>query len=466
MASGPMVVEQVVAPSLVEVGREHALQADAQSVSTRRTTTLRGNMAWTLGGNMVYTGCQWGCSMAIAKLGSAEALGQFSLGLAIAAPLFLACGLQLRGVQATDARRDFSFGHYLTLRIVTTSVALAFVGAFILVAGMTGRCALTTCLVIGLVGLAKAVEAISDIFFGFMQQHEQMRTIAVSSIAKGGLSLFLMIASLAATGDIVIATGALLLSWALVLMVRDIPQGVCLHRRFGKGSIRLSLDRNGLEKLFRASLPLGIMVLLISLGPVVPRFMLASSVGLSDLGIYSAITYTMLAGQTIVAAMGQAASPRLSRLFVCGDGHGYRRLLLVLAGIAAMLGIGGVVVAALSGAFLLRMMYAPQYATYADCLVIVMVAATLQYVATIVECGITAARVFREQVAPAAFSLFITGAASWILIPLMGLPGACWALLLGQIATIAGRSFVLWYVFRQMGSGSLSDAPNSSMQEG
>lgn len=263
-----------------------------------------------------------------------------------------------------------------------------------------------------------------------------------------------MIASLAVTGSIVVAAGALLVSWAFVLVVRDLPEGGCLHRQEGLGAIRLTADRDGVARLFRASFPLGIMVLLISLGPVIPRFVLASSAGLSDLGIYSAITYTMLAGQTIIAAMGQVASPRLSRLFVGGDRRGYRRLLVILSGLAAALGSAGVLVAIIAGPFLLRVMYAPEYAAYAHCFVIVMVAATLQYIATVIEYGVTAARVFREQVAPAAFALMVTGVASWVLIPSIGLLGACWTLLLGQVATIMGRSVVLLYALRQIDHSS------------
>ena len=42
---------------------------------------LRKNFAWTLTGNVVYAGCQWGMLMAIAKLGTPAMLGQFALGL-------------------------------------------------------------------------------------------------------------------------------------------------------------------------------------------------------------------------------------------------------------------------------------------------------------------------------------------------------------------------------------------------
>ena len=43
---------------------------------------LRVTFAWTLAGNVVYAGCQWGMISILAKLGSAAGVGQFALGLA------------------------------------------------------------------------------------------------------------------------------------------------------------------------------------------------------------------------------------------------------------------------------------------------------------------------------------------------------------------------------------------------
>ena len=54
---------------------------------------------------MVYAACQWGAIVALARLGNAFMIGQFSLGLALATPVLMFTNLHLRAVQATDARR-------------------------------------------------------------------------------------------------------------------------------------------------------------------------------------------------------------------------------------------------------------------------------------------------------------------------------------------------------------------------
>src|ERR1700722_789398 len=86
--------------------------------------SLRTNFSWTLAGNLVYAGCQWGMLVVLAKLGSPQLVGQFALGLAVTAPVIMLSNLQLRGVLATDAREEHTFSDYLELRLVTTGLAL------------------------------------------------------------------------------------------------------------------------------------------------------------------------------------------------------------------------------------------------------------------------------------------------------------------------------------------------------
>ena len=122
-----------------------------------RPLSLRSNFSWTFAGNVVYAGCQWGMLMVLAKLGSPERVGQFALGLALTAPVIMLTNLQLRAIQATDARREYRFGHYLALRLATTALSL------LVIAGIACGYRLETALVILAVGLSKAFESLSDV---------------------------------------------------------------------------------------------------------------------------------------------------------------------------------------------------------------------------------------------------------------------------------------------------------------
>ena len=107
--------------------------------------SLRSNFAWTFAGNMLYAGCQWGMISVLAKLGSPSITGQFTLGLAVSAPVFMFTNLQLRAVQATDVNADCGFADYFSLRLLATLLGLAAIISLLPFAGASRRCGWSSC---------------------------------------------------------------------------------------------------------------------------------------------------------------------------------------------------------------------------------------------------------------------------------------------------------------------------------
>ena len=60
------------------------------------------------------------------------------------------------------------------------------------------------------------------------------------------------------------------------------------------------------------ALPVGLVLMLISLSVNVPRYFISHHHGQRELGVYSAIANLMVAGTMVMTALGQAASPRLA----------------------------------------------------------------------------------------------------------------------------------------------------------
>ena len=181
--------------------------------------TLRANFTWTFAGNVVYSGSQWGMLMVLAKLGSPEMVGQFALGLAVTTPIIMFANLQLRGVQATDARREYRFGHYLALRLLTTALAILVITGIVFGSGYRQK----TALVILAVGASKAFESISDVVYGLLQHHERMDRIALSMMIKGLLSLSALGAAVYLTRSVFWGASALAVVWAILLIAYDLP---------------------------------------------------------------------------------------------------------------------------------------------------------------------------------------------------------------------------------------------------
>jgi O-antigen/teichoic acid export membrane protein len=426
------------------------------SPSTVRILPLRVNFTWTLVGNVVYAGCQWAMLMVLAKLGSPEKVGQFALGLAVTAPVIMLSNLQLRAVQATDAEGSYSFGHYLALRLVTTLLALASIG-IIVACTRYGR---DTSLVVLAVAGAKAVEAISDVLYGLWQQHERLDRIAKSMLIKGPLSLGVVTLNLHMTGSVLAAALGLVIAWAMVLLAYDIPSAIailrCTMRQRDdsvtapyRSLLRPRWERRSLLRLAALALPLGVTMLLLSLTTNIPRYFIERVLGVRALGIFAALAYSLTAGTTVVAALGQSASPRLAKYYAAGNRGAFQALLLKLLLAGASLGVAGLLVAFVGGRQLLNVAYTAEYAEHAGLLLLLMGAAAIGYVASFLGYAATAARQFRPQLPLSIAAATTTVLACAWLVPRFGLPGAAWALLITSAVQTAGAAIVLSRALRE-----------------
>jgi len=91
---------------------EHLFMTNDAGNSTSQLSLTR-NFMWTFAGNAVYALCQWAAVVCLAKLGSAEMVGEFALALAIAFPITFIANLQLRVLFVTDHSTLYPFGQIL-----------------------------------------------------------------------------------------------------------------------------------------------------------------------------------------------------------------------------------------------------------------------------------------------------------------------------------------------------------------
>lgn len=398
--------------------------------------------SWGVVGSLAYAGCQWGMLVVLAKLGSAEMLGQLALGFAVAAPVFLLTNLSLREVLATDARAEHSPGDYLALRLVTTAIGLLGVAS---IAGLVDYRRETRAVIL-VVGALKAIEAVSDILHGLMQRHERTDLIAGSVAGRGVFSVLALAVGVHVSGSILWGLLLVAVIWVLVLATYDLPESM----RLLATHVRPRWGRGDLLRLARRSVPLGVTAMLISLSATMPRYVLERHRGEEELGAFVSMAYLMVIGTTIVNALGQAVSPRLATYYAAGDGPRVRRLLAGLMGLGLVLAGAGLVAAQAWGRELLTVLYRPEYAEHAEALGPLMLAAGIGYVATFLGHALTSARLFRVQLplfgAVAAASLVACAA----LVPARGVLGAAQASVATAVVNLIGVTVVNLYALRRL----------------
>ena len=188
------------------------------AVQQGERSSLRADFSWTFVGNAVYAAGQFAILMLLAKLLRPEQVGQYALALAVVYPVVQLTNLQLRAVMTSDTRERTHFGHYFSLRLLTTLLALVVI--FFITQLLRYDRELTSAVL--MVGAAYAVEAISDVYYARLQLHDRMPEISKSLIARALLSVLALAVATYVSRSLLWGVAGIVLARAIVLFGYDI----------------------------------------------------------------------------------------------------------------------------------------------------------------------------------------------------------------------------------------------------
>lgn len=383
----------------------------------RGPRSLWKETAWSVVGEVGYAGGSFAVLVLLAQLGSVEALGQYTLGLAIATPAILATNLHLRPAYVVDPGR-WGYGAYLGVRRLSIPLALLLTAMVALIAGYDTRTVLVVMAVAGL----RAWESVSDILLAPAQRAEHMAAVGRSRAARGLLTAGGLAVGLALTGDALWGLGLALLLLAGLSLGHDRATA----RRFGP--LVPDPPSRALWSLARHTLPIGMAATLLSAATTMPSVALEYTHDLTTLGFLGAVLSIMYVGNVLNVALGNATIPRLARHHTRSRTDLRRlllRLLLVVAGLNALLVLGTIGL----GEHYLRWVYGEAFVAYTPALWWAAVAAAVAGLANMMSQAITAMGRFRDQLRLNAVALVGSAVATALLVPRYGLGGAVFALL-------------------------------------
>jgi len=410
-----------------------------------RSLGLRQNISWAFLGNTIYAALQWAIVVVLAKFGPVEAVGHFTLGYAVAAPIFMFCDLQLRAVQSTDVQNEFRFSEYAGLRLLTTLVASILVAIIGVITGET----ISLAFVVAIVGLIKSSESINDVTYGALQRIERLDLVAQSMILRGVVLLTVTTVLYVKTRSLEWTLVGMLVGGYAVAVVFDLLHCGRLLSRYDQKSfisfIKPKFDASSLRLLAQRSLPLGIGVGLVSLTGNIPRYILEHSLGSAALGYFGAIAFFAAGSSRVASAITQAARPRLAHLATL-DSTAFTSLLRKLLIVLISLGVLGVVSAWLLGEEILRIFYGSEYAAYVDAFLCLTIALVFQWAASVYNTGLHARRIFSVQPYIAGAEVVVAFLSGVILIPRFGVIGAS----LTVLASSAFRLVITWVLLRRL----------------
>ena len=430
----------------------------ARELQTSSSAAVKGlpvhlNFFWTASGNVAYALSQWGMIVALAKMTNSLMIGQFALGIAISTPILSFASMQLRSVQASDARREYHFSEYLGLQMLAALAAFCVIASIV----FAGNYTVATKMVILAVAVAKSIEAVGFTFYGLFQVNGRLDQVGQSMMIKGLLSVAALGVGLYLTQDVFWAVVMLALGWLTSMLIFDVRRSLPFLMSFEKENaldgqkrywlaLRPSFVLHRHWSLAQLAFPLGMVMGLISLNLQMPRYFVHSYLGEAQLGIFSAMAYMTVGIVTLGDALGYSATPTLSRLYVRDEVINFRRLLSVLLISGVVLGLAGVSTAVLAGQWILRFAYGSEYASYANVFVWLMGAGAVAAVASVLTAAITSCRNFRLQVPMFALATGVNALICWWLVPVAGLKGGAVAILAASLVHVIFAGCVLLYL--------------------
>ena len=400
---------------------------EAEAEAPEPPAGIRKNLSWTLVGELGFAAGQWLSLVVMAKLGSPEALGRYSRGLAVATPVIILANLHLRPVWVVDVEDRVDFQHVFALRLIALPLALLVTAAIVLARGWP----VMTALVVLLVGLIRVSGSFSDICYARAQRAEQMDSIGISRLSRGLLWLGALTLGLV-VGDERLAVGLA----AGVLCLHSLAYDLPAARRHGPIAPKFEWPKLG--SVTRIALPMGLAGGVLGLSANVPAYVLEAKASLAAVGFFAAVLSIQQASGVLNMALGNAAIPRLAKL-AASEARAFWRLLARLLGLVALLNGVGVGLVYVFGELYLRLAFAPEYASYLPELVAMSLAALVVGLANMLSQTLTALSRFRLQLGLNLVALAFSLGCAWYLIGAHGLRGAIWSLV-----ALAAFRFVLY----------------------
>jgi O-antigen/teichoic acid export membrane protein len=407
-------------------------------------SSLTADFSWTFAGNAIYAAGQFAMLMLLTKLVRPEQVGEYALGLALVYPVMMLANMQLRSVMNSSVNDRAQFGHYLSLRLLTTFVAFA------VVFGVTQvlRYDRELTAVVLLVGVAYGIETVSDVYYARLQLHDKMAEISKSLMARAALSVLALAAATYVTRSVVWGIAGVAMARAIVLFGYDTRERTHVLRPQTKwyllnGELAPRFDASEQRQLLWRSLPLGIVVLLTTLNSSIPSFFIKHAIGERDLGIFSALGLTISVGNMAVVSLGQSAFTRLSRAYASGNIAMFGSLLVMLLTCGAGLGVCGMLISKFAGREILTLLFRPEYAERADLLPWIMAAGAVLFMAQFLGFGLTAAGFYHSQVYLNILANISLVAACYWLVAGKGLLGAILAMLIAAVVQLLASAAIL-----------------------
>lgn len=374
------------------------------------------DLALVAAANLSFGVSQWVMFWIVARTSTMSVAGDFALALALVVPVFMVSNLGLRPyLSSVPLSGGVNERVVLGVRLVTTAVALGVLVAVSVFGDVSG-------LMVAGLGVGKAGEAVGDICMGILHRRSLFRRNSVNVVGRGAAGIVGFMGGLWLGGPVVACWGYGLSTCFAVGMV-EVPGVLSLPGcRLGEAAVRWA----GAWAVLRRSAPLGVVGILLSVVPLVPRWVLKDEMGVEAVAEYTAMYQVVQVGLVASVSAGQYLAPLFRAAFSSGEG---------LVGVTALAGggffiLGSVLAAgvvALSGLDVMGWLYGAAYSEDGGLLALMLMAGGVACAGNVLGFAVTAGGERVTQVWLQALVLVVCVGFNIALVAGMGVAGAVWS---------------------------------------
>ncbi|MDR2035409.1 MAG: oligosaccharide flippase family protein, partial [Coriobacteriales bacterium] len=322
--------------------------------------SIKTNIAWNTAGNFVYLFSQWLLTFCIVVVLGVEAMGVFSLAIAVSGAII---GISLYGVrsfQVSDLDEKYADQVYLIARVITSAVSLLVCIVFICLNEYSLY--VSACLVVYM--LFKISESVSDVYQGFFQKAMRMDYIGKSFLIKGVVILLFFVATVFLSQDLLPSIAVLCLSSCAIIVIYDLRNArKFIHR------IKVNEWLKPIRSLLIECLPIAGFTLIFNMLTQIPRYFIEMQMGMEALGYYATIAMPVVIVQVSASFVFAPLTTPFAQHLNRGDiksftGLFWKTMLFILA-----LSAASIIAFALLGEWLLVVLFGEMIAPYSYLLI-------------------------------------------------------------------------------------------------
>jgi len=385
-------------------------------------------------GNGVYAFMQWIQLSLIVKFCPTQELGFYTLALAIASPLFLFMGFQLRSLIVTDSKREWTFTSYFVLRLSSMLMALFIIIGYALISKNNFQ-------ILFLVAVLKSIEGLAEIFNSQQQLNEQMKNVSRSLVLKGVSATVSIFIGVFLFNSLIFGLYFAIFSNILVLIFNDYIN--C--KKLMVNEPLIILQNLKIKSLLIKSLPLGVVICIVSLNTNVSKYLVQNYLGTDMQGIYSTIAYCLVLGNFVNSAIGQSFSPRMSKYYADKNKKAFVKLFSNYLLVNIILGLLLYILSLLGGYYFLKVMFSELIASYSDLFSLIMFSGIFLYAASALGYTLTSMRLFKIQPFINGIVLLINILCCYFFLNKYGIYGAVYSSIIG----FSVQSLITFYFIRK-----------------